>query len=332
MTEPKLLIPEARPERERPYQPPAVINDVATVMQIIERMVREPAFDPERIKQMLDLKDRWQENEARKAFVADMAEFKRDPPKIYKNKHVGFDSRDGRSRTEYDHATHSEVTMKIVAALAGHGFSHRWVTTQPNGQVCVECIITHRLGHSESQSLTAPPDTSGLKSPVQAIASTRTLLERYTLLGATGLSAADLPDADDRVNKSDKPTVPEDVWLALSEAAQEGEASLRRMWETLSDATRDTIFDSFASDWSELKDKARRIDADRKGIDTATAMRQLMQKDIEESDLAAAICEENDRLNRDEIENLNTAWQILSAAERRAWKDWVNMGKQHGKH
>lgn len=198
MNESALIMPAERVERVRPYSPPALQGgDGTMVMQIVERMMRESTFDPVAIREMLAIKKEYEADEARKAFTADMAEFKKEPPVIYKNKHVGYNLKTG-GRQDYDHATHSEVTMKVIAGLAQHGFSHRWIPTQPDGQVCVTVVITHRLGHSESLAMTAPPDTSGNKSPVQAILSTKTLLERHLLLAATGLTAADMPDADDR--------------------------------------------------------------------------------------------------------------------------------------
>lgn len=328
-----LIIPDERVERERPAQElmtariaqiPA--NQPPTLFAYLR--AAESGADLDRLEKLMDLHTRWESNESRKAFITDMAEFKRNPPVIYKNKHVGFSSKDGRSRTDYDHATHSEVTMKIIAALAEHGFSHRWVTTQPNNQVCVTCIITHRLGHSESQELTAPPDTSGLKSPVQAIASTRTLLERYTLLGATGLSASDLPDADDR--SDDKtPDVNPDVWTALGDASKEGEEQLRKMWGQLSDATTDIICEHYANDWSALKSQAAAVDATKKGVDVAHAMRRLMNQDLAEEVIAKQVADENSRLNRESRALLEAAWNVLSSDERRAWKGWIDLRKSH---
>lgn len=324
-----LIIPVERIERARPYQPPVLqsANDAATIMQIVERLLREPSFDIARVQQMLELKKWYEDNEARKAFTADMAEFKKNAPIIYKNKHVGFDSKRTGGSTSYDHATHDEVTFKIIPGLAEYGFSHRWVTTQPEGKVCVTCIITHRLGHSESQEMTAPPDTSGNKSPVQAIASTKTLLERYTLLGATGLSSRGLPDADD-TKDVERPKVGTDVWTALGDAANEGESALRRMWEALSEATRDTIFEHYADDWSALKDKAKGADA-KKGTDLAHSMRLLMNLDLDENEVAKRVAAENARLNRESPELLNAAWNVLNADERRAWKGWIDLRKTH---
>ena len=44
--------------------------------------------------------------------------------------------------------------------------------------------------------MTAPSDTSGQKNSIQAIASTVTYLQRYTLLAATGITTMDMPDDD----------------------------------------------------------------------------------------------------------------------------------------
>jgi hypothetical protein len=200
MNDKALIIPGDR--KPANYQPPAAPpgSDMQVMMQIIERCLREPSFDPDRIQKMLELRERWEANEARKAFHDAMASFKADPPKIYKNKHVSFPSGQGGT-TEYDHATHSEVVEKVAAAMGPHGLSFRWNVEQKEGLIKVTCIVTHRLGHSDSVSLTAAPDDSGKKSPIQQVASTITLLQRYTLIAATGMTAADLPDADDRTEE-----------------------------------------------------------------------------------------------------------------------------------
>lgn len=263
MSTPELILPVERVERSRPYSPPAVTqgNDAATIMQIVERMMRESTFDPVAIREMLAIKKEYEADEARKAFTADMAEFKKNPPVIYKNKHVGFNARDpNKPRTDYDHATHAEVTMKIIAGLSQHGFSHRWVPTQPDGQVCVTVIITHRLGHSESLAMTAPPDTTGNKSPVQAVLSTKTILERHLLLAATGLTAADMPDADDRTDEEDeRPALPVDVINALKDAAKVGSDALAVCFKGLSEQTRGRIVADYMEEWKTLKNEAAKV-------------------------------------------------------------------------
>lgn len=156
---------------------------------------------------LLALQKDYEANEARKAYVADMAAFKLNPPEIFKTKLVGYNVKDPKpgepSTVGYFHATLGDVCEKIVEGLAQHGFSHRWDTQQPaGGQIFVTCTLTHRLGHSESTTLNSSADTSGKKNNIQAMASTVSYLQRYTLLGASGLATKDMPDDDGQAGGS----------------------------------------------------------------------------------------------------------------------------------
>jgi hypothetical protein len=150
--------------------------------------------DLEKLERLWALQVRFEQREAEKAFNEAMAAFKANPPVILKDKHVHFVSQKGT--TDYDQATHFGVTTAIAEALAKHGLSHSWTSTQADGKITVNCTIKHRLGHSESTSMEAAYDASGGKNAIQAIGSAKTYLERYTLLGITGLSTKDLPDDD----------------------------------------------------------------------------------------------------------------------------------------
>jgi hypothetical protein len=162
------------------------------------RMAVSQNFDIDKLEKLMALQREWEANEARKAFVAAMNAFKQNPPEIIKNKHVKF------GQTEYDHATLDAVCRAVIEGLSQHGISHRWRPEQGDGWVKITCILMHDLGHCEETSLIGPPDNSGSKNAIQAISSTVTYLERYTLLAATGLAAANT-DTDGRaphVNKN----------------------------------------------------------------------------------------------------------------------------------
>jgi hypothetical protein len=171
--------------------PPA--GPMATAMQALSAGMK---LDD--LRGLLDLQKDWEANEARKAYVADMAAFKLDPPEIFKTKAVAIKGRDNKEGPAYSHATLGDVCEKIVEGLAKHGFSHRWDTKQPDGgQIFVTCTLTHRLGHSESTTLNSSRDDTGQKNNIQAMASTVSYLQRYTLLGASGLATKDMPPDDD---------------------------------------------------------------------------------------------------------------------------------------
>jgi len=147
--------------------------------------------DLEKLAGLLTLQERWEANEALKAYNVAMANFKANPPKIDKDKTVSFDTSKGK--TSYHHASLANVTDKISSELSKHGLSASW-TTKQNGAILVTCKITHIKGHSEETTLQAPADISGSKNAIQAIGSTITYLQRYTLLCLTGLATEDQDD------------------------------------------------------------------------------------------------------------------------------------------
>ena len=147
----------------------------------------------EQLEKFMELQERYERNEARKAYHEAMAAFKADPPDIEKDKSVSYTVQ-GKGTTSYNHASLGNVTTKIGTALSAQGLSAGWKTTQEGVSITVTCTITHRQGHSESTSLTAAPDTSGSKNSIQAVGSTISYLERYTILALTGLATHDMDD------------------------------------------------------------------------------------------------------------------------------------------
>jgi len=146
----------------------------------------------EKLEKVLELQERWEANEAKKAYVKAMAEFKKNRPEILKTKHVSYTNNKGQ-KVEWDHAVLGEITEAIIKGISEYGFYHRWDTEQPDKiTVKTTCIMTHELGHSESTSMSGPPDTSGGKDELKAVSSTNTLLQRLTLLALTGLAAKGL--------------------------------------------------------------------------------------------------------------------------------------------
>lgn len=162
--------------REKPETTPAMLLNIAI----------EKGAELDKLEKLMDLQIKWEANQARKAYTEAMAAFKANPPDIEKDKTVAY------GNTKYNHATLANVTDKINAALSQHGLSASWVTQQADKGITVVCRITHVLGHYEETSLTAPADTSGAKNAIQAIGSTISYLQRYTILALTGLATRDM--------------------------------------------------------------------------------------------------------------------------------------------
>jgi len=141
--------------------------------------------DLEKLEKLLELQEKWERNEARKEYNKAMSSFKSNPPKIDKDRRVGYSTSKGK--VGYSHASLYNVVEKITAELSKHGLSASW-RTQQNGKIVVTCRISHNMGHYEETSISADADVSGSKNSIQAIGSTITYLQRYSLLCLTGLA------------------------------------------------------------------------------------------------------------------------------------------------
>jgi len=174
-----------------------------TPMQMLQVAV-ERGDDLEKLRQLMDLQDRWEAAQARKAYVAAIAAFKAEPMRILKSKQVNIPG-----GAKFAHATLADVCDGVVAALSKHGLSHKWELQQDGDRITVTCILTHEAGHSERTMLSGLPDDSGKKNGIQQIASTVTYLQRYTLMAAVGLAAKDMDD-DGRGAGPAKPKITEE--------------------------------------------------------------------------------------------------------------------------
>jgi len=164
-----------------------------TPMAILDRAVERGAT-PEILEKLMALQERWRATQAKQGFDEAMAAAKAEIPVIFKNRTVDFTSAKGR--TNYRHEDMAGIARQVDPILAKHGLSYRYRTSSvPNEPVTVTCIVSHRDGHSEENTLSAGRDDTGNKNSIQQIGSTVTYLQRYTLKAALGLSASTDDDA-----------------------------------------------------------------------------------------------------------------------------------------
>lgn len=165
-----------------------------TPMAMISQAIAQGA-DLSMVQQLMDLQDRNDAKLARRAFDAALAAAKASIPVIRKNKTVAFEAKGSGAKTNYVHEDLGEVARTVDPVLAQHGLSYRFRPEQRECRVRVTCILSHVDGHSEESTLEAGADTTGNKNSIQAVGSTITYLQRYTLKMALGLAAAEDDDA-----------------------------------------------------------------------------------------------------------------------------------------
>jgi hypothetical protein len=149
------------------------------------RIATSQGADLEKLKQLWELQKEWEANEARKVYLEAFAAFKADAVAIVKNVTVTDGPLKGKK-----YADLFAVVSAITPALSKHGLSLSWQLTKDEpAWLEVTCTVRHMMGHSESVSMGGPPDTGGAKNAIQARASSKSYLERYTALAITGMAA-----------------------------------------------------------------------------------------------------------------------------------------------
>lgn len=136
------------------------------------------------IREAIALSKELKREQALEAFDAAVADAKAEIGPAIKN-------RTGNNSKKYaDFAAYASVVDPIIGK---HGLSYRFRTTQDD-RIHVTCVLSHRAGHREETTLSGPSDTTGSKNAIQAIGSTLTYLQRYTLVQALGLAASEDDD------------------------------------------------------------------------------------------------------------------------------------------
>jgi len=191
--------------------PPAPIHtqqQVATSPDNLLQLALEKGTDIEQLERLMDLKERHDTKIARAEFYDALSMFQRNCPSIPKTK----------QGHNYMYAPLDSIVKAIRGHLADCGLSYRFEQEHADS-ITITCIVTHRMGHSESNKMSAQPDATGSKNAVQAVASTVSYLQRYTLIGALGITTADEDDDGESSQESQLSDKAED-WIAKVVNAQ----------------------------------------------------------------------------------------------------------------
>ena len=172
-------------------------------MRLIELAVVNNS-DLMKLEKLMDLQERYDRNVARKAFFEAMAKFQSEIPIIKKSKLADFGTtNNNKVGAKYKYASLDDIAEAIKPFLQKHGFSYRFEQFAENNLISVTFVVTHFLGHSESNHMSCFADTTGGKNAIQALASSNTYLRRYTLTAGLGIATAD-EDIDGRLPEETK--------------------------------------------------------------------------------------------------------------------------------
>lgn len=208
---------------------------VATTPMQLLSMAAQNGASMEQLERFMAMQERWEANEARKAYTTAFAAFKAEAVKVIKNRSVDAGPLSGKKYAEL-----FAVVNAVTEPLSRHGLSAAWKLTKDDKDwLEVTCVLKHSAGHSESVSMGGPPDAGGAKNAIQARASTVSYLERYTLKAILGISEQSDDDDGGRQESGDA------LIDAGREAAMEGMQALTAWWGSLDNRKRSAMSKEF---------------------------------------------------------------------------------------
>lgn len=165
------------PDPER--KPSTALTPLDMLNSAVERGADLPMLE-----KLMGLHERWEAGQARKAFDAAISAAKAEIPPVGRN---------AKGHNDRKYADFAAIARTVDPILSKHGLSYRFRTKQDE-RIHVTCILSHRDGHSEETTLAGPADNSGSKNAIQAVGSTLTYLQRYSLVQMLGLASSDDDD------------------------------------------------------------------------------------------------------------------------------------------
>ena len=201
----------------------AMIEQPADVqpLSIIHRAVAAGA-DPDQLDKLLTLQERWEKNEARKAYNRAMKACQEEMPAVAKNSL--------NEHTNKRYANLDAVATTIKPIYTRHGFSLSYGEGQSGeGQIAIVCKCMHESGHTEEFTLNCPYDNTGAKggqtkTAIQGMGSSVSYGRRYLLLMIFNVIISDEDDDGGAMGTISENEVQElDHWLGqLNRDAQTG--------------------------------------------------------------------------------------------------------------
>jgi len=165
-----------------PHQPtlPSVEPARAMTPMDLMRGAIEHGVDADQLDKLLTLQERYEANQARKAFAAAMADFQARCPTVMKS----------RKADRYNYAPLDEILRTIRPHMEACGLAVRFSTRTDGPVITALCTVSHRDGHSETSEFAAPVDSAMKVNETQRMGSANSYARRYALMNALNLVAS----------------------------------------------------------------------------------------------------------------------------------------------
>lgn len=164
----------------------------SSVLDVIGKLISDPAFDVVKLEKMIDLQQRLTEQSAKAEFNEAFVAMRPNIPAVVRRGKIS----DGKGGNRGKFAKFEDIVAIVTPVLHAHGFafSHETEPLENGRALRVTGRLLHKAGHEEKSVLILPADDSGGKNAVQALGSASSYGRRYTLINLLGVSMCDEDD------------------------------------------------------------------------------------------------------------------------------------------
>lgn len=155
----------------------------------------DAGHDVEKLGRLMDLADRYEANQARKAFAGALSDFQGTVPAIVETKLATVTMKSGGAYT-YNYADLDTIMRAIRPTLQACGLSVRYDTeiSEDGRKITSVCYVMHRDGHTEKTTFVCPVDEEMKVNDSQKMGSANSYASRYNVCNALGLTTGEDDD------------------------------------------------------------------------------------------------------------------------------------------
>jgi hypothetical protein len=183
-------------------QPPAP-SAPRNFLQVIATAVMDPLCNVEKMKALLDMQERIEERDSKKAFTVAFNALQAELPVINRDGKIdhssdgGETTRSGKKALKTSYATYPNLNRVVGPLLKKHGFTFSSaMEPEATGPMVVISTLEHVAGHSRMTHFRITADATGGKNNQQGWGSSQQYGMRYNMIALLNIVTEAKQDAD----------------------------------------------------------------------------------------------------------------------------------------
>lgn len=203
----------------QPLQPiGGILSETAAILNMIERASRDSSVDIDKLKQLLEMREKIEERAAQREFNEALSRVQEATVRIV------ADKENNQTRSRYASFAALDREIRPIYSRLGFNLSFDTGETGSTDEVRIMCHVSHSSGHTKTHHIDMPADGLGAKgsavmTKIHARGSAVSYGRRYLLIMIFNLAIS--LDADDDGNAAGGELITEEQALELQKGIEE---------------------------------------------------------------------------------------------------------------